>query len=131
MKTILLILAAILLTAVTASAQVTAAPGQHLGFDVTQSVGVATSFGYNIYVDNAAPVPATSLVCTPITTGATCSVDIPAMTAGLHVVTMTQTGAGLESAKSAALSFQFVVIVTPGNLRIVSIAELLGLRSAQ
>lgn len=79
------------------------------------SAGAAT---YNLY-DGASttPIVLTGVVCVasvPVT-DASCSANIPALTLGLHTVTLTQVISGAESAKSAALSFTFVIVVTPTN----------------
>lgn len=116
---------AILLTPRVASAQV-ATPLQHFGFtEVGQTVAQAAGAGvsYNLY-DNSSttPIPLTGLACVAATVPANsdCTTSIPALTTGIHVVTVTQqvtvTAGPAESGKSNVLSFTMVLVVTPSGL---------------
>lgn len=103
------------------AAQTVATPGNHLGFDLPgQSIAVANGSTYNAYLDaSTTPAPLAGVTCsagTPATT-ATCVANWPAMQPGSHTLTVTQAQGGVESAKSAPLSFTMVIVVTPQNVR--------------
>lgn len=123
---LMVLLPVLLLAAPTASlaqAAVAATPSNHLTFDLPgQAVAVAGSATYTAFVDGAAAgAVVTGLTCVTSTTvsGSTCTVNWPAMTVGTHSLTLTQTISGASSTPSTPLSFQFVVVVTPTNLRAV------------
>ena len=111
----------VMLAAVPAFAQA-ATPASKLAFDeVGQTVAVAQSATYNATIDAAAPVALAGVSCTATTTpvGATCTATLPALTLGTHTLTLTQTISGATSpASTPALSFTYVIVVTPTNIRI-------------
>lgn len=110
----------LLLMAVSSYAQA-ATPASKLAFDeVGQALAVVQGATYNAVVDTAAPVPLAGVACiaTTLPVGATCTATLPAMTVGTHILTVTQTISGAVSPQSAPLSFSFVVVVTPTNVRI-------------
>src|ERR1700754_1506325 len=82
-----------------ASAQTVALPTQHIGFDETQPLSVASAASYKVYLDAAPAQSATGLSCSAQSGGASCQIDIPAMTPGLHTVKLSQAIAGFESAQ--------------------------------
>jgi len=112
-----LVLAILLLLPRLVSAQTVATPTNHLGWDeVGQTAAIANASTYNAYIDAATtPVALTGVACIGTTT-ATCTANWPAMTPGTHTLTITQVNGG-ESGKSAPLSFSFVVVVVPTNVR--------------
>jgi hypothetical protein len=97
-----------------------ATPASSLAWDqIGQSVTVAQSAGYTVFLDGAPTGTAlASVTCTATGASATCSAPFPALTPGAHTLTLTQTISGASSAKSAPLSFTFVIVVTPTNLRV-------------
>lgn len=119
MRHLVLAFALTLGLATVASAQV-ATPINHFGWtEVGQTPAVANGATYNVYVDAATvPVALTGVTCvvgTPVTDAA-CTSNIPALTVGLHVVTLAQNIQGAESGKSTSISFTFVIVVTPTGL---------------
>lgn len=122
MKTVMITLLFVLIAAA-GYAQTPADPSKKLGWDVPgQAVTLAQASGYNLYVDAVTvPVPLQGVTCA--SGGASglvsCLSPIPAMTQGTHVLTITQTNTGAESAKSGPLSITFVVVVTPQGLKVV------------
>lgn len=84
-----------------------------------QTVPIAGGATYNLYDgSNPTPLVLTGVTCvagTP-TTDANCTGSIPALTLGVHTVTLSQVISGAESGKSSVLSFTFVIVVTPTNL---------------
>lgn len=114
----------LLLTSSVAKAQ-TATSGDKFGFDeVGQTLTVANGASYKLYLDGSTTgVTGLSLACTVVSNLVSCSVSIPALTVGAHTVTISQVINTAESAKSSPLSFTFVVVVTPTNLRIVMMME--------
>lgn len=93
-----------------------------IGWDEAgQAPAVSAAASYNAYIDGATtPTPITGVTCAtgvPSTTAA-CVGNFPALTPGAHTLTLTQTIAGAESAKSSAFPFTYVVVVTPTNVGI-------------
>lgn len=112
-----------LLMASTSFAQA-ATPSSKLGFDEAGwSVATAQSAVYTPTVDGVAlpAFAASAVVCTATVSpaGATCTVPLPALTIGPHTMTLTETISGVTSPQSAPLTFSFVVVVVPTNLRII------------
>lgn len=113
----------VLLFAAPVMAQV-ANPASKLGWDqVGQTVVSASAATYNIYVDSAAPVPLLNFSCSSsggATGPTTCVAPFPALTPGVHNLTLTQVIGAQESAKSTpVLAITFVVVVSPSGVRII------------
>lgn len=107
-----------LLMAVSASAQTATPQNKFQWTEVGQTVAIAGGATYNLYDGtNPTPIVLTGVTCVAGTpaTDATCTGNIPALTLGVHTVTLTEVISGAESAKSAVLSFTFVIVVTPTN----------------
>jgi hypothetical protein len=102
----------------------TATPANKFGWtEAGQAAATATSASYPLYLDNAtAASPAlTGVGCATDTTtpaNAACTGNIPALAQGQHTAAITQMIAGAESAKSNAVTFQFVIVVNPTGLKI-------------
>lgn len=101
-----------------------ATPSSKLGFDEAGwSVATAQSAVYTPIVDGVTlpAFVASTVVCTATTSpaGATCTVPLPALTIGPHTMTLTENISGVTSPQSAPLTFSFVVVVVPTNLRII------------
>lgn len=121
-RTLLTLVTLLLLSAVPLFAQV-ATPSNHFAWsEVGQAAPAAQVATYNLYVDGSAfGTPLLSVTCTAnllTPANADCLAPIPAMTLGLHVVTLTQVITGAESPKSSSLSFTFVIVVTPTSLSV-------------
>jgi hypothetical protein len=114
MKSLVVLLA--LLMAQNVAAQTATPQNKFQWTEVGQSVAIAGGATYNLYDGtNPTPLVLTGLICgigSPIT-DAVCTANIPALTLGVHTVTLTQVISGAESSKSAGLSFTFVIVVTP------------------
>ena len=118
---------AALLVATLVSAQ-TATSVNKLKWDqLAQTSTVSGAAQYPTYPDAAtvASAPVSSVTClaaiaplNPVT-DSSCTGNVPAFTPGSHTLAITQSVAGLESAKSNTITFQFVVAVVPTQLRIV------------
>lgn len=101
--------------------------GNKLRWDeLGQIAATANTATYPMYPDSgsiATAVAAVSCVAAiaPLNPGAdtTCTGNFPAFTPGNHSLQLTQAFAGVESAKSNTLTFQFVVAVVPSSVRIV------------
>lgn len=119
MKSLLALI--IVISASSAFAQ-TATPSSRLAWDqIGQPPAAANGFTYTAYVDGAtAGISLVGAVCNngPTASDATCVVSLPPLVAGAHTVSVTQSLGGAESAKSVALSFTVVIVVTPTNVRL-------------
>lgn len=111
-----------LLVSTAAFAQTNATPASQLLWDYPNTTqAAAAAFGEKYYVDAVATgVALTGKSCVVVapSTTATCSAAFPALAPGAHTLAVSSTSNGLESAKSNSVSFTFVVLVTPANLRI-------------
>lgn len=107
-----------LLMAANASAQTATPQNKFQWTEVGQTTAIAGGASYNLYDGtNPTPIILTGVTCiagTPAT-DANCTGNIPALTLGVHTVTLTQVISGAESNKSSVLSFTFVIVVTPTN----------------
>lgn len=114
-------LACCILLMASASYAQAATPASKLAFDeVGQTVAVASAATYTAFVDGATTGTVLTVTCvagTPATT-TTCTAPLLALTPGTHTVTVTQTISGAVSPPSTPLSFTYVVVVTPTNVRI-------------
>lgn len=110
----------LLLISVPALSQTNVTPTSKLIWDYPNvTLAVAQAFGENYYVDAATTgVALTGKTCTFTTNLATCQTAFPALTPGAHTLAITATSSGLESTKSNVLSFSFVILIVPTNLRI-------------
>jgi len=112
----------VLAMSATVQAQTVATPSNRLAWtEVGQTVAQASSATYNSFLDTATTgVAVAGVTCAAGTpaTDAACSSNLPVLTLGLHSLTLTQVISGAESAKSAAVTFTFVVVVQPTALRI-------------
>lgn len=122
MRKYLLAVAAVIGIATASYAQAIVTPATHLGFDIVgQSAAVAQSATYLPYIDGSATpsLPLAGVTCvgaTPVT----CVSTFPPLSPGVHTLVITQVIQTAESSKSApVLTFTFVVVVTPTNVRAV------------
>lgn len=119
MKTLFTLIA--LLLAAPAFAQ-TATPQNHFGWtESAQTPAVATAATYKLYEGATSLGTLANVSCVvsaTTSTDADCTGDIPALVQGTHTVTLTQNSQGAESPKSNAISFTFVIVVTPTNFRV-------------
>lgn len=103
----------------------TATPTTKLGWDQEgQSLANASGATYQLYIDGGTATPLPNVACAqngPSTVS--CSAPLPALTAGSHVIRLSQTLGGAESGQSASLNFTFVIVVTPTNLRVIGDSE--------
>lgn len=117
MKTLLTIVALLLLST-PAFAQTATPQNKFQWTEAGQTVAIAGGAAYNLY-DGTNPTPLVLTAVTCIagapTTDAVCTGNIPALTLGVHTVTLSQVISGAESGKSSVLSFTFVIVVTPTN----------------
>ena len=127
MKTLVLAIA-LLFCALPAFAQTPVTPGsaQKFGWDHSAaSQAEEDAQGVNVYVDALPAAPLAGKVCTSPSAGNfACTAPIPALTPGVHAVAITATLNGSESAKSNTLSLVMVIMVAPGNFRIVRLLDL-------
>lgn len=107
------------------SAQTPATTANKIAWDQqATTLAEAQAYTYKYYPDGATTgVTLTGVVCTSVAapTGSLiqCEVAFPAFTPGSHTLTLTASNQAGESAKSAPLSFAFVLIPqSPNNLRI-------------
>lgn len=120
MKTLLLALALLLMTA-PVYAQTATPQNKFQWTETGQAAPIAAAATYNLYDgSNPTPLVLTTVTCVAgaPTTDAVCTATIPALTLGVHTVTLSQVISGAESGKSTGLSFTFVIVVTPGNLMV-------------
>ena len=97
-----------------ALAQTSATPASKFVFDqIAPDLATANGYTYRYYADAATVGATLTAVCTGTASPFTCSAPIPAFTPGSHAVTITAANIGGESAKSAPLSFTFVVVPAP------------------
>jgi hypothetical protein len=126
MKRILLLAFVLTLGSVASVQAQTATPASKLVWDeIGQVSATAGSAAYKAYVDNQTTgTPLSGVSCaaavSPLNPAAdsTCQAPMPALTPGAHTITLTQSIGGAESVKSTALSFTYVVVVTPTSLRV-------------
>jgi hypothetical protein len=124
-----LVLFSLLLVPATAHAQSNVATGNKLGWTQTaQAPAIANSFTYNLYVDALTGQAVTGVTCVANAANSDCTGNVPAMTLGLHTLTLTQASGSAESSKSSPLSVTFVVLVTPSGLKIVGVFDHLAFR---
>jgi len=117
MKSLFTLLALVLLAA-PASAQI-ATPQNHFGWtEAGQTPAIATAATYKLYEGTTVLATLANVTCVAAGADASCTGDIPALTQGTHVVTLTQNISGAESPKSNTVSFTFVIVVTPTALAI-------------
>ena len=104
-----------------ASAQ-TSTPSSQIAWDqAAADLATAQALTYRYYPDGAATGTVFSgVTCSGTASPFTCTVAFPAFSPGPHSLTLSAANAAGESAKSAAVSFTFVVIpAVPANPRIV------------
>lgn len=111
----------VLAVAAPAVAQVPVTGANKIGWDqAAPTLADAQGYTYKYFADAAtAGIALAAVTCTGTTSPYQCEVPFPAFTPGNHTLTLTAGNLAGESAKSAPLSFAFVV--TPGapvNLRI-------------
>lgn len=116
MKSLFVLVA--LLLAAPAFAQTATPQNKFQWTEAGQTVPIASGATYNLY-DGSNPTPlvlaAVTCVAGTPATDAVCTANIPALTLGVHTVTLSQVISGAESGKSAVLNFTFVIVVTPTN----------------
>lgn len=82
-------------------------------------LATANAYIYRYYADGVATGTVITMTCTGTSAPYTCSGSMPAFTPGPHAVTFTAANVAGESAKSAVVSFTFVVIPSaPQNPRV-------------
>lgn len=118
----IVLLLALLCGAASVSAQAVATPLSQLQWDeVGQSVAIAGSATYVVFLDGApTSVPLTGVTCVaglPAST-TTCAADFPPLAPGTHTLTGVQRISGVDSPPSLAFTFSLVVVVTPTGLRV-------------
>ena len=121
MRTRLLILGLALALPTLLFAQ-TSTPASRIAWDqAAADLATAQALTYRYYPDGAATGTVFSgVTCSGTASPFTCSVAFPAFSPGPHSLTLSAANAAGESAKSAAVSFTFVVIpAVPANPRIV------------
>lgn len=114
-----LVVAGLLLSAYSASAQVTTA--NHVGWDQSaQDLATANALTFKYYPDGASTgSPLTNVTCVGTTSPFQCVTLIPAFTPTTHTLTVSANNIAGESLKSNTISFTFVVVpVAPANLHI-------------
>jgi hypothetical protein len=109
------LLFALLLSAQPVLAQTPATPADKLAWDMPGIGPVSSSYRYAVVVDGVRQSVAPTCQGD---TDVTCSLPLPAMTPGRHVLQVIATLNGAESAPSADLVLTMVVVVTPVNPRV-------------
>jgi hypothetical protein len=110
-----LLLFALLLSAQPVLAQTQATPADKLAWDMPGIGPLADSYRYSVVVDGVRQS------VTPACQGdtdVTCSLPLPAMTPGRHVLQVIATLNGGDSLPSSDLVLTMVVVVTPVNPRV-------------
>ena len=120
MKKIGTVFAAAVLWAGAAGAQPATGTSQLAWDQANATVTEAQAFTYRVYSDGGATgAMLVSVTCVAGPSSTICSAPFPAFTPGPHTLQLTAANAAGESAKSAVLSFTFVVVPSaPGNPRI-------------
>lgn len=119
-----LVVAGFLLSAHSASAQVTTA--NHVAWDQTaQDVATANALSFKYYPDGSPTgAPLTNVTCAGATSPFQCSTLIPAFPPTSHTLSVSASNVAGESLKSNTITFTFVVVpVAPSNLHIAEIAR--------
>jgi len=108
----------VLFLASTAQAQ-TATPQNHFVWTETaQTPAAASSATYKLYEGTTVLGTLANVTCVQAGADASCTGDIPALTQGPHTLTLTQNSQGAESPKSNAVSFTYVIVITPTSFAI-------------
>ena len=98
--------------------------GHRLAWTQAATAAELNTFTWAIYIDGTRG-PLSSVVCVAdaAPNSSTCQVPFPAMTPGQHAIEIlaiqTAGGQAFESARSAPLGVQFILVATPGNLRVI------------
>lgn len=113
------------LVASSVRAQTVATPNNKLAWtEVGQAAATAGAAVYNSYLDAATVVvPVSGVICVAAVpaTDASCTSSLPVLTLGQHTLTLSQVISGAESAKSASITFTFVVVIQPTSVRIAKL----------